>query len=149
MPSTSDRAALVQSVFEQRYPEFQYRFIEFLTGHLLDVSREFRGDLQLPTILAIIGQVLIYSMQSGKAEEAAISASRIADVSGIPRQTVRRKLAELERLGWIEQTSDRSWRMCTDASGTPAQRDLQQLDRRAIGRVAKLYVELDRLVRPA
>ncbi len=154
MPKTPERAEFARSAFERQYREFQYRFVEFLVEHLTDLSREFRGDLQMPMILAIIGQVMIHSMQKGdeSAEAgqgaAAISASRIADITGISRQTVRRKLAALERLGWIEQLPGRSWRLRMDGGRATAQSDLAQLDAREIRRVAFLFAELERLVVP-
>jgi DNA-binding MarR family transcriptional regulator len=149
---TQERAEFARSAFEQRYPEFQYRFVEFLVEHLVDLSREFRGDLQTPMILAIIGQVMIHSLQrDGSAAKdgsipAAISASRIADITGISRQTIRRKLAALERLGWIEQLPDRSWRIRVHEGRAAAHRDLAQLDARQISRAAVLFAELERLL---
>jgi DNA-binding transcriptional ArsR family regulator len=162
MPKLRDRAEHVSSVFESRYPEFQYRFIEFLVEHLTDLSREFRGDLQMPMILAIIGQVGIGSLQKGGpvpdsasgspievvSSTSAISASRIADVTGISRQTVRRKLEALESRGWIEQLPDRSWRLRMVGGGAVAQGDLAQIDTRSIKRVSALFAELERLVGP-
>jgi DNA-binding MarR family transcriptional regulator len=162
MPKLRDRAEQASSVFELRYPEFQYRFVEFLVEHLTDLSREFRGDLQMPMILAIIGQVRIRSLQkhgpvpdiaTGSPTEVvsgtvAISASRIADVTGISRQTVRRKLEALESRGWIEQLPDRSWRLRMVERGAVAQEDLAQIDRRSTKRMAVLFAELERLVGP-
>lgn len=152
MPKTQERAEFARVAFERRYPEFQYRFVEFLVEHLVDLSREFRGDLQMPMILAIIGQVMIHSLQKeGSVAEdgsvaAAISASRIADITGISRQTIRRKLVALERLGWIEQLPDRSWRIRVDDGRATAQSDLAGLDARQISRVALLFAELERLL---
>jgi hypothetical protein len=160
MPKLRDRADYASSVFESRYPQFQYRFVEFLVEHLTDVSREFRGDLQAAMILAIIGQVEMGSLQkSGPVPDAssgspaedlsgssAIAASRIADVTGISRQTVRRKLKGLESRGWIVQLPDRSWRLRMVEGGAVAKRDLTQIDKRSIRRVAALFAELERLV---
>lgn len=152
MPTIQERADTAQAVFERRYREFQYRFVEFLVEHLTDLSREFRGDLQMPMILAVIGQ-FYYQSQARRGPKAekdgsaiGITASRIADVTGISRETVRRKLAALERLGWVEKLSDSSWRLLADERGSAARRGLAQIDRRGIQRIARLFAELEQLV---
>ena len=45
------------------------------------------------------------------------NALSISDVTGIPRETVRRKLAKLVDLGWIEKTPDDMY-VITDRIGT-------------------------------
>ena len=51
--------------------------------------------------------------------DAILTATALSDMTGIPRQTVRRRLAILERLGYLSQTDDGSYRMC---------KHLEQLD---------------------
>jgi predicted transcriptional regulator of viral defense system len=120
--------------------------VEFLTEHLADVSRAFGGDLQEMLVLAIIGQKQLRSAINQQGAETAISASRIADVTGIPRQTVRRKLKSLEARGWITQTPDAAYKLAILAGGSPAKSDLNDVDRRAIERVARLYLNLTRVL---
>ncbi len=62
-------------------------------------------------VLAVIGQVRIASMAyAGTMEirrnKAPSLPSRLADVTGIPRETVRRKLTLLANKGWIERTPE-------------------------------------------
>ena len=72
-----------------------------------------------------------------------MTASRVADVSGLDRETVRRKLKALAARGWIRQIADRSWEIATDPSGdTKVRRDLDALDARGLERLARLYVAL-------
>lgn len=139
--------------FENLYPSYQYLFVEFLTEHLADVSRCFRGDLQQVLILAVIGQVALQRHLArhgrngaGAEAEPAISASRLADVTGIPRQTVRRKLKELEARGWIAQTPAASFHLRVVDGNAPAQQDLADIDKRAIERVARLFCNLEKLL---
>jgi DNA-binding MarR family transcriptional regulator len=147
----------VAAAFEADYPPYQYRVVEFLTEHLADVSRAFGGDLQQMLVLAILGQVHLqrHLRLDGRASplspDTSISASRIADVTGIPRQTVRRKLAELEKRGWIERTPSASYRLIVMASpdGSPARRDLSDVDRRSMLRFARLYCDLGDLLSTA
>ncbi len=43
--------------------------------------------------------------------DALLTATALSDMTGIPRQTVRRRLAVLERLGYLSQTDEGSYRM--------------------------------------
>jgi DNA-binding IclR family transcriptional regulator len=79
-------------------------------------------------------------------ERTSTSASRIADITGIPRQTVRRKLAALEEWGWIVRNPDGTCRLAHTDGETAAKRDLSDVDRRALRRVARLFTDLETLV---
>jgi hypothetical protein len=145
---------LVQ-LFQNDFVRYQYEFIEFLLGHLTDMSRTFRGDLHLPILLGLIGQARLKEvravMKDGRDlhsihhSATTISASRLADVSGIPRETVRRKLAALKSKGWIEQTDQGSWFLTVDPDGmdSRARRDLAGLDERSLMRVADFVAGLE------
>jgi len=147
----------IETRFRENYPAYQYHFVEFLTEHLSDVSREFGGDLQEMLVLAIIGQMHLRSVidtQSGsivsqkiRQNPPQITASRIADASGIPRETVRRKLAKLGKRGWIEQGMDGAWRLVVGETSAKARVELSALDSRGIARVAGLYSRLQGLLR--
>jgi hypothetical protein len=147
----------VRSAFEDNYLLFQYQWVEFFIEHLSDISRAFRGDLQAMIVLAIVGQVQIRAMkvaaragldpQSLRPERLSITASRIADVTGIPRETARRKLTALERRGWIVRGEEGAWRLAVDGGVATAKTDLAEVNKRAIARVARLFCELEALVR--
>jgi hypothetical protein len=153
--SRKDRAAYLATRYEEDYFSYQYCFVEFFLDHLGDVSKAFNGDLQQVLILGLVGQVRLNAVKravvSGRdpahleLAETVISASRIADVSGIPRQTVRRKLALLEAQGWIAQAQDGGWHLIVDPQSgeSPAKRDLDELDRRARVRIARLVANLE------
>lgn len=150
------RTEEVAEVFDQNYLAYQYCFVEFFINHVGDVSRSFRGDLQAMMVLALIGQQWLRfvreTVSEGSNAEAfpiarmSTSASRIADVTGIPRQTVRRKLAGLEKRGWIQKNEDGTYRMVSKEGETAARRDLSEVDRRAMRRVARLFADLEALV---
>ena len=145
----------VEAAFIAQYPGYQYHAVEFLTAHLVDVSQVFGGDLQEMLLIAVIGQVHLHQAlttpdpEALVAEPPSISASRLADVTGIPRQTVRRKLASLSERGWIERTSSAAWRLKVAPGDVPAQRDLGGLDRRSIRRMAELFANLEGIAPPA
>lgn len=152
----SRRASEIRDVFAGNYLDYQYRFVEFFVEHLEDVSRVFRGDLQQMLVLAIIGQVKLRAVRAAglMAQDPlpptlardGISASRIADVTAIPRQTVRRKLALLQQRGWVEQLPDNSWTLRHRDGIAGARVDLAEVDQRAIDRVARLFTDLETLV---
>lgn len=111
-----------------------------MTEHFADCSRTFKGDLQQVVILALIGQILIehYKKSGGDVAEArGISTSRISDLTGIPRQTVRRKLSLLADNGWIEPTVPGSWRMVASDGATKAGKDLAELNTRNLDRISR------------
>ena len=155
MTKTASQPDAVRTALEARYPAYQYCMVEFLTEHLADLARVFDGDLQEALVLAIIGQVRLRAhIEQAKAAagaaprsfDASISASRLADVTGIPRQTVRRKLQALEDRGWIERNSDASFSLVVRDGVSMARQKLDPLDRRAIDRTARLFCGLERVL---
>jgi 7-alpha-hydroxysteroid dehydrogenase len=78
-----------------------------------------------------------------------ISASRLADITAIPRQTVRRKLMALEQIGWARQTADQTWCLTVREGGTSLRSELAETDARAMERIARLYAELEGIVERA
>ena len=67
------RAAALSAAFRADYAEYQYRFVEFFTEHLADVSRAFDGDLQQAMILAIVGQVRLRAVREAMARGEALA----------------------------------------------------------------------------
>jgi hypothetical protein len=147
------RAALseerIAARFRESYPRFQYALVEFIAAHLADVSRVFEGDLQQPLILAVLGQRRLEwraaAERLGGGDPGwtpAMAASRIADVTGVPRETVRRKLKLLAARGWIEQGADGGWTLVVRDGAAPARADLAALDERSMDRAARLFAAL-------
>ena len=149
-PESAATAEGIAERFRDNYVRFQYAFAEFVSEHLTDLSREFRGDLQLPLILAVLGQrTLLWQAEADRAREIGpppwtptMAAARIADVTGIPRETVRRKLTDLEARGWIARDGGGKWGLVRAGGHAPARRALGDLDHRAVGRAARLYTVL-------
>jgi DNA-binding MarR family transcriptional regulator len=101
--------------FGRIWPAHNDAFCELLVR----LRRQFGGDLDRMLVLAIIGSRtlargsidgLSYDDFMGRErpddEPAPINLQSIADYSGIPRETVRRKLRDLESLGWIIRRND-------------------------------------------
>lgn len=159
MPSNSIAltAEEIEARFRADYPAYQYHFVEFFTGHLADCSRAFGGDLQEMLVIAIIGQMHLKAHLDGQNASAGvnrpkprppqITASRIADASGIPRETVRRKLAKLADRGWVKKETAGSWSLVMTDKVAKARDGLSDLDSRAITRVAGLHARLHTLLK--
>ena len=144
------RAPQVLDAFERNYPRVQYHYVQFLTEHLSDCAREFSGDLTKVLILAVLGQrhieaQILPQKDHGADQPSAMSASRIADVTGLPRETVRRKLDALSEQGWAEQGPDRRWRIAAVDGTSTLRHDLRDLDERGLQRLARLYANLSPL----
>jgi predicted transcriptional regulator len=127
----------MKNLSREDYRLLQYHFVQFITEHLSDVSRVFNGDLQEVLVLAIIGQVYMHADEQGR-ENAPIAATRIAEVTNIPRQTVRRKLQSLERRGFIYQIENGSWQLVVHNKEAFARDALFDLDQRGIERMIRL-----------
>lgn len=146
-------SAHVAAAFRSNYRQYQYEFVEFFTEHLSDLSRVFSGDLQMVLTLAVVGQIHLRNLMDQQSDEGAIrtapgiAASRLADVTGIPRETIRRKLAALEKLGWIERVDRASWRIASSGQKSVARDALSEVDARAIDRIARLFCRLERIAR--
>lgn len=94
--------------------------VEQFTTLLIMLRKVFGGDLDRMLVLAIIGlrtmpqrrmDGLSYSdFQAGLRSKlpSPINVQSIADTSGIPRETARRKVRELQQAGWVERGDDGS-----------------------------------------
>lgn len=128
-----------------RRHSLRYQFGEWFTAQLIDAAQAFDGDLQSMLLIAIIGQVHLRRVIAAHegAEEAdwrdvQISASRLADITHINRETVRRKLKAMEKRGWLEQTPNASWRLATKGNHIKVRDDLADLDRRTLENFVKV-----------
>lgn len=93
-----------------------------LSNFLIECRSSFGGDLELFLVLTIIGErsfsqqnvdprLDFVRFQHGDATGTPaleINMRSIADSSGIPRETVRRKVAKLVELGWVDKLADGS-----------------------------------------
>jgi CRP-like cAMP-binding protein len=93
------------------------RHVAALTRHLVECRRVFGGDLDLFLVMTIIGERTFPAKSApeemsqseflhghvGDTESAAINQQSIADYSGIPRETVRRKIEMLIEKGWVRR----------------------------------------------
>lgn len=152
----SHQADWFASAFESHYLDYQYIFVEFLIGHMVDAVSAFDGDYEEMFVLAVLGQKRLGALRAARnagdtvmdvqATSESTNASRIADITKIPRQTVRRKLASLMERGWIERDDKGAYRLVSVEGQSTVRHDLAETDRRAIHRVARLVADLQTLV---
>lgn len=91
-----------------------------LTKLLIQLRKNFDNDLELMLVLAVIGdrtrpgtwqpEPITYRQITRRKDEEhqqfPINTQSIADYTGIPRETVRRKVLLLESKGWVERDTD-------------------------------------------
>lgn len=108
MPSGED---WLQLHFSRVYPKHVAAFAQLMIA----LRRDFDGDLDLMLVLTVIGDRWHHRLlspwdpreaRSGdapirNADQAAINTNSIAAFTGIPRETVRRKVGQLVERGWV------------------------------------------------
>lgn len=150
-PQPDFGAAEMAALYRQNYLPFQYLTVQFMTEYLIDVSQVFKGDVQSALILAIVGQTQLSNMMASRSENNGITqlyptnASRLSDVTAIPRETVRRKLEKLRSQGWIDRDQDGNWFLQVSGDTAAAQVDLSDLENRCIDRYAAFVAAFNRL----
>lgn len=149
--SISTYSEIYGRLFRDNYFVMKYNFVQFFVEHLADVSRIFEADLQAVLVLAVVGQMELQArIRANFREEGEmpvefligaqprINATSIAEVTGIPRETVRRKLHILQRRGWITRDGGGLWHMVAiGADVPPARRDLWDLNHRGTERISR------------
>lgn len=103
----------IRENFGRIWPVHVANFVELLIS-----CRRAVGDLDLLLVLAVIGDRNMSERRTdgirshrelflewtGRPEPEHINTQSIADFTGIPRETVRRKINELVARGWVEKT---------------------------------------------
>jgi DNA-binding MarR family transcriptional regulator len=148
--SHAGRADLVQRRIEANYHSVQYAFVQFFTEHIADIVVTFDNDLNEMLVLAVLGQRRLEVEVTRTAEDhegmarACMTASRISEVTNLPRQTVNRKLQSLRARGWIDRDPGAGWYVRGRGGAAPVRQDLNPLERRFAARLARLYLRLRR-----
>lgn len=148
----------MQRAFARRFVEAQYSWTTMLLEHLVATRRQI-GDLDAALILGVVGLSALAAtrreIQQTKPGQvpnhdgglvpprSVINAHSLAALTGIPRETVRRKLAFLETAGFLERQPNGAWRLAPDEIGhARARRDLQDLTVQSIEGLSRVYERL-------
>ena len=114
--SAAPEASAWGAAYDACRTEAAIRMGRFFIGHLMRLYREFDGDLEQVILLGEIGHHNTSSLRFS-AEGSVIgrgpdgtaprlhpcNAFSLSQATGVPRETVRRKLAELTRRGWVRR----------------------------------------------
>jgi hypothetical protein len=140
-----NRTSTPQTVVEENYVKFQHEFIEFLFAHLVDMRVIFEGDLDA---LLVFISVSRYYLRDERAhpemgEDALgsnrhLTLSRISEVTGVPRETARRKLKLLESKGLLEKGPYDNWRLSVQDGQPVIRSKYEPVWQRMMQRLVKL-----------
>lgn len=111
-----DALEFVRKAFTSLWPVHLSSFNKLL----IQLRKAFDGDLDLMLVLAVIGDrtrpdtwqpepISYRQITRRKGEEhlqVPINIQSVADYSGIPRETVRRKVLVLQEKGWVERDAE-------------------------------------------
>lgn len=114
-----------EACYRRKHSEMAYTLSEFMVPHLLRLYRAFEGDMAEMIVLGEIAQrnasrlFAPASSNGGTPSEEVLrdparrrdyllpcNALSVADTTGIPRETVRRKVNKLIGRGWIAREAD-------------------------------------------
>lgn len=135
---------LVKDNFGKVWPVYLSEF----TRLLIQLRDHFDGDLELVIIMAVVAErtrpenwtpeLHTYRQLTEQPYEGhkqiPINLQSVADYSGIPRETVRRKVKLLERRGWV--TRDVNGLL---AVGLSAAKDLEEATSQSVGYLETLF----------
>jgi hypothetical protein len=131
----------------EHHIEVSYLLGRFMTEHLIRVNQAFGGDLTAAVVLAVIGQYNVrryYDEIAARSEEGLhalvtkgahrdflrpCNAMSVSASTGIPRETVRRKIAWLVEKGWIQKAGRDKLLVTSQARHDFADFDLEALER--------------------
>lgn len=152
--------AAFAEAYRANFAEFHLAWSVFFVSHLSDLRTHF-DDLEDALLLAAFGLGPVAEKRRAarsSGEEARLTltgipagdgrtnAKRLADLTGIPRETVRRKLEAFRRRGWVEQDADRSWRIAIGPDGrAPIALEMEAAHAEFLSRLARLVAEFDRI----
>jgi hypothetical protein len=146
-PYTADKslsATHLRTALLENYAAVQYHYVQFLAEHLTDCRKTLGGDFDDLMMLAVLGQRFLQARlaldngEPGAEARVWMSALRLSDVTGVPRESARRKLLRLEKRGWVTHDSTHGWRLAGTIREVQARIDLGELDKRGIDRLARL-----------
>lgn len=139
------------SIAEDHFSLLWPRHVEGMIVLLSELRDAFDGDLDAALILAVVGAALLpkdeMPMSFSYAEllnqrdidfRKPLNTYSIAQVTGIPRETVRRKLAKMETMNWIVRDEKGHWKM-----GMRGRDDLQPMTELSLKYISSIAEGID------
>jgi hypothetical protein len=110
----------------------------FSARWLCTCSRAFRGDLAMMQVLSSVALASLGGEQGSTGR----SASQISRGTGVPRQTVMRKLRAMAERGWVVRCPDGRWTLDHSRAPPKVARDLGALWGSVMGLIAGLVADV-------
>ena len=116
MPQTRITNEWILDRFDEIYPAYRYAFARLM----VTLRRDFDGDLDAMLVLLTLSlgtdrenwaEVLLGNFEHS-AQVRLTNTQSIAAASGIPRESVRRKLETMRARGWVERDEKGNWTPC-------------------------------------
>jgi hypothetical protein len=115
-------ARITERYISNHFGEIWPAHVAMFSRYLIECRKYFRGDLDLLLLLAVIGDRTLVAgkidpsitypdLLAGnhlKFQPEPINYHSIAEFTGIPRESVRRKIQHLIDIGWVERTKEGS-----------------------------------------
>lgn len=152
-------AAFIRA-YHARFAAYHHAWSVFFVTHMGDLRRQF-GDLDEALLLAAIGLGPVGDKRRAAERRrdsaglvfaaaphggAPTNAKRLAEMTGIPRETVRRKLERFHARGWIERTERGEWRIAVDPAGSaPLVADMRASHEAFLACLARLMADFARI----
>lgn len=122
--------------------------VEGMSAFLTRLRAAFDGDLDAALIMSVIGSSAVPKQGSNDIKSfeehtngqnrfqnfGAVNTLSIATITGIPRETVRRKVVAMEKNGWLERNSDGCWRVTEQGA-----QDLKPMTEYSLDYVGRLF----------
>lgn len=119
-PKSAWGTIVTSTPLDSEFGKLHALHVAAFTRHLVACREALDGDLDLFLVLTIIGErcfavrnvpagmteAQFHASSVSTVEPVAINLQSIADFSGIPRETVRRKVATLVARGWVRRGPD-------------------------------------------
>jgi hypothetical protein len=115
--------------------------IGFLADILADAGRAFNGDIRAAALFVLLVRATrSHGPVTNGSHAPGLSQSQLAAISGIPRETVRRKLSAMERQGWVQRHGT-MWSLDCDTAQPDTALRMMILEERLRARVARFLDE--------
>lgn len=150
-PGQGSQEVDILSIVEEHFAILWPRHVEGMIVLLSELREAFDGDLDSTLILAVVGAALLpkdelpFSFNySDLLEKRAVDFRKplntfsISQVTGIPRESVRRKLAKMEAKGWIDRDDKGHWKI--GPRGAEDLRPMTELSIKYISSIARASI---------
>lgn len=144
--------------FERSFGLLAYVCNRFIVNHMRRVMSELQTDLESSFILGTLAQLNVAAQWGGRFDRASIlddsgvvpdlqlmpiKLGNLSQITGLPRESVRRKLEKLRLLGKVERAEDGGWHL----NKATYDNDFRAFTRETVRRLLSTATELDGILK--